>query len=111
MKPPPFYAKVVRKNVGEVFQRNVVGRRGATETTPRSPDLTPMNFSIWVLSIKEGICYKTTTNSRIERRYLQSFEEIDCNKQLCKHVRSSVLNRMTTCINGNGKIFEILCYK
>lgn len=56
------------------FQRNVVGRQGATEMTPRSPDLTPMNFFIWVLSIRKVYATKPQPIQELRDATHKAFE-------------------------------------
>lgn len=41
---PPHYAMPVRNWLNERFPGKWIGRRGAIEWPPRSPDLTPLDF-------------------------------------------------------------------
>ena len=43
---PPHYGRNVREYLDEMFPE-WIGRRGTTEWPPRSPDLTPCDFSLW----------------------------------------------------------------
>lgn len=76
----PYYITIVQNCVDEVFQWRVIGRRGAIEIPPRSPDLTPMDFFLWVY-VKDKVyaaMLQTTGNQRIKRIYV--FEQIYFNK-------------------------------
>ena len=44
----PHYALRVRDYLNEVFPQHWFGKRGSIEWSPRSPDLTPMDFFFWV---------------------------------------------------------------
>jgi len=44
---PPHYETEVRKWLNEKFPGKWIGRRGAIEWAPRSPDLTPLDFYLW----------------------------------------------------------------
>ncbi|XP_046685554.1 uncharacterized protein LOC124371263 [Homalodisca vitripennis] len=43
---PPHYGVIVRDFLNENFNK-WIGRRGTIEWPPRSPDITPMDFSVW----------------------------------------------------------------
>ena len=43
---PPHYARIVRDRLNAVFPDRWMGRRGPLEWPPRSPDLSPMDFSV-----------------------------------------------------------------
>ncbi len=44
---PDHYSLAVRQYLDDVFPGKWIGRRGAVEFPPRSPDLTPMDFCVW----------------------------------------------------------------
>jgi hypothetical protein len=44
---PPHYRTTVRAWLNEKFPGKWIGRRGAIEWAPRSPDLTPLDFFLW----------------------------------------------------------------
>ncbi|KAG5892168.1 hypothetical protein JTB14_026406 [Gonioctena quinquepunctata] len=46
---PPHYARDVREFLNNCFPRRWIGRRGPIEWPPRSPDLTPLDFSCGVI--------------------------------------------------------------
>lgn len=45
---PVHYAQTVRTHLDEKFDGRVIGRRGTIEWPPRSPDLSPSDFFLWV---------------------------------------------------------------
>lgn len=44
---PAHYAVNVRRFLDETFPNRWIGRRGAVEWPPRSPDITPLDFYLW----------------------------------------------------------------
>lgn len=44
---PAHYYRIVRQYLDQVFPGRWIGRRGAIEWPPRSPDLTPLDFFLW----------------------------------------------------------------
>ncbi|PNF37781.1 hypothetical protein B7P43_G10765 [Cryptotermes secundus] len=44
---PPHYHRDVRAYLDDTVPGRWIGRRGATEYPPRSPDLTPLDFYLW----------------------------------------------------------------
>jgi hypothetical protein len=44
---PPHFGAIVRTVLGERFPGRWIGRGGPINWTPRSPDLTPMDFFFW----------------------------------------------------------------
>ena len=46
--PPHFESQVRQKLLHETFSDRWIGRRGTSEWPDRSPDLTPLDFFLWV---------------------------------------------------------------
>ena len=44
---PPQYGRIVRAYLDVQFPHKWSSRRGAVESPPRSPDLTPLDFYLW----------------------------------------------------------------
>ena len=44
---PPHYSLEMRRCLNQTFPGHWIGRRGLVELAPRSPDLNPLDFSIW----------------------------------------------------------------
>jgi hypothetical protein len=44
---PPHYRRHVRAYLDDTLPGRQIGRRGAIEYPPRSPDLTPLDFYLW----------------------------------------------------------------
>jgi hypothetical protein len=51
---PPHYHRDVRMYLDETLPGRWIGRRGAVEIPPRSPDLTPLDFYLWG-SLKDDV--------------------------------------------------------
>ena len=45
---PRHYCLQMRRWLDDIFPRDWIGRRGPTEWAPRSPDLNPLDFAVWV---------------------------------------------------------------
>ena len=46
---PPHYHRYVRAYLDDTVLGRWIGRRGAIEYPPRSPDLTPLDFYLWTM--------------------------------------------------------------
>ncbi|OXU20115.1 hypothetical protein TSAR_016502 [Trichomalopsis sarcophagae] len=44
---PPHYARLVRNFLNDRFPNRWIGRGGPIAWSPRSPDLTPLDFYLW----------------------------------------------------------------
>ncbi len=73
---PPHFSKAVRDWLDGTFPEHWIGRRGPIEWPPRSPDLTPLDFSVWGF-VKEKV-YQTSHNDldSLKNGIRQAFELI-----------------------------------
>ena len=105
---PPHYSLQVRAFLDATFPRRWIGRRGSIEWSPRSPDLTPMDFFLWGV-VKQKVYEKKPENVVQMREFIiEAFEEIRANVELCHKVCNSVHDRLQECINADGGLFEHL---
>ena len=105
---PPHYSLRVRAFLNDIFLQRWIGRRGSIEWSPRSPDLTPMDFFLWGV-VKEKVYVRKPTNVLQLRDFItEAFAEINENVELCKKVCNSVEDRIQECINADGGLFEHL---
>ena len=44
---PPHFSQVVRQYLNHKFRNRWIGRGGAQNWPPRSPDLNPLNYHVW----------------------------------------------------------------
>ncbi|PNF43075.1 hypothetical protein B7P43_G02709 [Cryptotermes secundus] len=64
---PPHYHRDVRAYLDDTLPGPWIGRRGAIEYPPRSPDLTPLDFYLWGTLKDEVYRQKTATLTRYEK--------------------------------------------
>jgi len=104
---PPHYGQIVRDYLDDTFLQ-WIGRRGTVEWPPRSPDLTPCDFSLWGI-IKDRVYAQQPRNvNHLKLLIEQEFTSLNNNIELCKAICRSVADRCQMCINTEGKQFEHL---
>lgn len=101
---PPHYHRDVRLYLDRILPGRWVGRRGAIEYPPRSPDLTPLDFYLW-----------GTVKNEVYRQRPRTIEELRAKiEEVCAAitpdtltavVRSAVQRHMR-CIQVGGHHFE-----
>ena len=98
----PHYALRVRDYLNKVFPQRWFGKRGSIEWPPRSPDLTPIDFFFCdVVKIKMYEKNPKTVNESKDY-ILDALREIDRDRNLCRTVCHSVLDRCEECCNVGG---------
>ena len=103
---PPHYATVVRNLLDETFPDKWIDRRGPIEFPPRSPDITPMDFFVWVV-IKDSV-YSRKPRSVEDLRQFVIDAVTNLGHDLCTKVCQSVVSRCRECIGAEGLQFEYL---
>ena len=101
---PPHYALAVRNFLNVAFVGHWIGRRGAIEWPPRSPDLTPMDFFLW--GHLKSVVYKTKP---LNMEDLKNRITAECHKltaQQLKHVTEETKDRFFLCIEKEGQHIE-----
>ena len=87
------------------FPDRWIGRRGAIEWPPRSPDLTPPDFFLW--GVLKDLVYSE------KPRTIAALKDVICNKiamielDLCRKVCRSVPSRLQKCIEAQGAPTEL----
>lgn len=101
---PPHYAREVRQYLDETFANKWIGRRGAYEWPPRSPDLTPMDFFLW--GHIKTILYRTPPQSLedLKVRIQAACKEISA--KTLERVRADFEHRLYYCLQEGGAQFE-----
>jgi hypothetical protein len=105
---PLHYAVTVRKFLDEQLPSRWIGRRGLVEWSPRSPDLTPMDFFFWGVDKDKVFSRKPRTVDDMIGCIREAYQEIDENRELCAKVCLSVASRRKECVNNEGRQFEHL---
>lgn len=103
---PAHFAAEVRNYLNEYFRNRWIGRGGPVPWPPRSPDLTPLDFSLW--GYVKDLVYATppTTAENMCMRIVRVFREIP--EQMMRNIQASYENRLRSCLNQNGQHFEHL---
>ena len=104
---PPHYGQIVRDYLDETFVQ-WIGRRGTTEWPPRSPDLTPCDFSLWGIVKDRVYAQNPRDTNHLKSLITQQFRSINDNTELCQSICRSVLDRCQMCMSVEGKQFEQL---
>ncbi|KAJ8914456.1 hypothetical protein NQ315_011397 [Exocentrus adspersus] len=97
---------IVRHHLNEHFPNAWIGRQGPTAWTPRSADLTPMDYFLWGVVKSDVYRVPATTREDMVERILQSFQRIS--PLVLSNVRRSFRRRAELCLTENGHHFEQL---
>ncbi len=57
---PPHYKRTVQNYLNETFPNRWVGHGGPYKRPPRLPDLSPLDFAVWGIIKRQGVCQKST---------------------------------------------------
>lgn len=104
---PPHYGKIVREYLDDTFVQ-WIGRRGTVEWPPRSPDITPCDFSLWGIIKDHVYAQQPSDIDHLKSLIKKEFALINDNIELCRAICRSVANRCQMCIDTDGKQFEHL---
>ena len=103
---PPHFGLNVRSFLDTAFPRQWIGRRGAVEWPPRSPDLTPLDFFLWGHLKSVVFTTRPRTLDDLKNRISNEMAKIDAS--VIQRAQESVLHRCRKCIEQNGGQFEHL---
>ena len=104
---PAHNARIVREHLQNAFNGNVIGPNQTICWPPRSPDLSPNDFFLWV-HLKNTI-YKNVKYENLDQ--LKNAITLECrkiNQNQLSNVRRSFYDRLGHCLTVNGGIFEHL---
>ena len=101
---PPHYHRDVRAYLDDTLPGRWIGRRGAIEYPPRSPDLTPLDFYLWGILKDEVYRQKPATLNALRETIEASCAAITPDT-LTAVVRSAV-RRHRRCLAADGGHFE-----
>jgi len=104
---PRHYGQVVRDYLDDTFLQ-WIGRRGTVEWPPRSPDLTPCDFSLWGIIKDRVYAQKPRDLNHLKILIKEEFTSLNDNIELCQRICRSVANRCQMFIGTEGKQFEHL---
>ena len=104
---PAHYGQVVRNYLDDTFLQ-WIGRRGTLEWPPRSPYLTPCDFSLWGIIKDRVYAQKPRAFNHLKILIKEEFTSLNDNIELRQTICRSVANRSQMCISSEGKQFEHL---
>lgn len=100
----PHTATATMRHLNELFGENVISKKSAFPWSPRSPDLSPLDFFLW------GYCkdnvYHNNPQNVIELQ--RSVEDFIANipREMCERVIENFKHRVTECISRRGDHIE-----
>lgn len=103
---PPHYALPVRQYLDEVFPEKWIGRRGAIEWPPRSPDLTPLDFFLWGHLKSKVYMTQPTSLEDLQQRIVNECRQIT--PQMLQNVRERFEQNLYYCMEVGGEHFQHL---
>lgn len=103
---PPHFAVTVRQFLDLRFPGKWIGRRGAAEWPPRSPDLSPLDFFLWG-HLKSKI-YATQPESLADLRQRIVHECHQITPQMLQNVRRRFEENLYHCMAVDGGHFQQL---
>lgn len=103
---PPHWNLNVRNHLDTVFPGRWIGRDGPIPWPPRSPDITPMDFSVWGF-VKDTV-YKTKVNNiaELRQKIIEAFQTID--PYQLQNTWRELEYRLETLRATNGEHIEIM---
>lgn len=103
---PPHYALIVRDHLDNAFPARWIGRRGAQEWPPRSPDLTIMDFFYWGYLKSKVYTTKPANLDELRDRIITASAGIT--REQLQNVSREMYHRLGHCLATNGEHFENL---
>jgi hypothetical protein len=102
---PPHFSQVVRQYLNHEFLNGWIGRGGAQNCPPRSPDLNPLAYHVWGYMKAMVYAHKMNTREELLQRILGSARSVN-NAAVLRKVTSSLVTRVRKCIQAEGGHFE-----
>ena len=103
---PAHYANIVRNCLNDNLSGRWIGRRGSIELPARSPDLTPLDFSLWGYLKHKVYGNHIISVQQLKQLIKDEIELLNLDKTLLKRVCNSVTHRIQQCNNADGGHFE-----
>jgi len=105
LEAPPHFSEVVRLYLNYKFPNRWIGRGGAQNWPPRSPDLNPLDYHVWGYVKAMVYAHKLNTREELLQRILSAARSIN-NAAVLRKVTSSLVTRVRKCIQTDGGHFE-----
>lgn len=86
-----------------------IGRCGHVEWSPRSSDLSPLDFFFWGMLKEKVYSMKITDMNHLRERIMNECAQIDGNVELLHRVHVNLAERIKLCItNGGNHIGDVI---
>lgn len=105
---PAHYHRDVMSTLRFKFGSRFIGRGAPITWPPRSPDLTPMDYSIWGLVKGKVYARKPVDLGQLQQFIIDEFNSLNTNLPLLSDIISSVFDRLSYCLISDGHQFENL---
>ena len=103
---PAHYANDVRNLLNEKLPGAWIGRCGAIEWPPRSPDLSPLDFFFWGVMKDRVYGEKIRDLDHLQSVIRREARKISRDVELLRKVCFSVTSRVQECVDASGGHFE-----
>lgn len=103
---PPHYDKRVRDWLTEKFPGRWIGRRGAIEWAPRSPDLSPVDFFLWGY-LKQKVYSTPIPNMTVLKQRITEYIQL-IEPDVLESVFVNLVKRLELVKEQNGRHIEQL---
>ena len=87
---PPHFSQVVRQYLNHKFRNRWIGRGGAQNWPPRSPDLNQLYYQVWGYMKAIVYAHKVNTRQELLQRIISAARSINNAAALCKVTSSLV---------------------
>jgi len=94
-----------RQYLNHKFPNRWIGRGGAQNWPPRSPDQNPLDYHVWGYVKAMAYAHKVNTREELLQRILSAARNVN-NAAVLRGVTSSVVTRVRKCIQADGGQFE-----
>jgi hypothetical protein len=100
----PHFARTIRNYLDQEFPDRWIGRGGAIIWPARSPDLTPMDFSVWGIIKDRVYAQRPATLQDLQNQIQLEFSHLSI--QYCEKTCHHVICRLEKCIATHGNHIE-----
>lgn len=103
---PAHFSTAVRQHLDHFFPGRWIGRSGPIPWPARSPDLTPMDFSVWGIVKEKVFSRRPGSVEELKHFITDAFHTLT--PALCQKICNSVSVRLQACASVEGRQFQHL---
>ena len=96
---PPHFARVIRELLNDNFVEQWIGRGDPVEWTPRSPDLSPLDFFLWGYLKRKVYSNRPATTEELKKNIIEEYRQIT--PDTLEKVMANCYRRMLLCKQNN----------